>query len=110
MAVPTQDGGTELRLFTHPAVRPDDRTAHGGALLDLRLAADDRVGGNPRAGLDQRAFVDEARSFDRGAVLDARFGGDPGTRLRQVAERRRLVATGHDVAVHVDVLLRRADV
>ena len=45
-----------------------------GVFLDLRLPADDGVGPEPRAGLDEHALVDEAGTFDSGAVFDPRVG------------------------------------
>src|SRR5262249_5866034 len=76
------------------------------------LAADDAVGANPGARFDDGAFVDEARRLHDRAVFDARLRRDP-RRAGRRHERRRLpadVAAVHDVAVHLHVLLGRADV
>src|SRR5262245_31764018 len=110
MAVPPQDRVANARLAADAAVRPDDRTADHGLFFDLRLPPDDGVCANLRTGLDQRALVDEAGSFDRGAVLDARIGRDPGARRRDIAKRLSGIAAVHDVAMHLGVLLGRADI
>src|ERR1051326_2222424 len=56
------------RLSTDAAVRPDDGAFDVRVFVDLGLFADDRVGTDARASLDQHALVDETRPFDSRAV------------------------------------------
>src|SRR5687767_7277598 len=109
MAVPAEHGAIELRVGANPAVRLDDRVVDLGVLLDMAVPADDRVGPDARAALDRGVLIDETGAFNMRAILDLRIGRDPGQRLR-ARERRSLVAPVHDVAVHLAVLLARADV
>src|SRR5713226_3832552 len=52
------------RFLADAVVGPDDRAVEHRVLLDVALAADHAVGADARAGLHDRAFVDEARRFD----------------------------------------------
>src|SRR5262245_66055497 len=95
-------------LLSDPRVRPHDRLLDDAVLLEMTLAADHSVWSDSGAGLDDDAIVEETRPFDRGAVLDARAGRNPGRRgLRR--ERLELVAPVHHVAMDLLVLFRRAD-
>ena len=86
------------------------RRRRSRAFVDVASAADHAVRADARAGLDHRAVVDEARA------LRARRRPRPAPRARSTAvprragERRRREAAVDDVAVHLQVLLRRADV
>ena len=73
------------------------------------VPADDAVRADPRAGLDDDAFVDEAGRLDDGAFLDPGLGRHA-RGPRRGGERGRLVTAVHDVAVHLHVFFRCADV
>src|SRR5678815_2428405 len=109
MAVPSEDGPPDHGLLADPGSGPQDRALNGGVLLDVALTADDAVGTDARAGLHDGALVNEARPLDRGAFLNA-CARRHESRARRVQERPGLAATVHDVAVHLRVLLGRADV
>src|SRR5436309_11452745 len=112
VAVAAEDRPAHDRFLADAVVGPDNRAVEDRVLLDVALAPDDAVGADPGAGLDDGPFVDEAGRLDDRAVLDACLGRHPcGAWLGH--ERRRLsgdVPAVHDVAVHLHVLLRRADV
>ena len=82
---------------------------HVRVLVDLAVLSEHGVRPEPGAGLDDAAFVDEERPFEARAVVDAGRRRDP-RHAGLAVERRHRVAAVHDVAVHLHVLLRRADV
>src|SRR5688500_9632201 len=110
MTVPADDGIADLSVPADPAVRPDDCAFDDSVFLDLRLPSDDGVGTHAGARLDRYALVDEAGPLDCRAVFDPGVGGHRGACPRKAAERVGREAAVHDVAVHLRVLLRRADV
>ena len=110
VAVASDDRVADARLTADAAVRPDDRAADHRVFLDLRLPADHRVRADPRARLRRASLVDEAGTFDRGAVLDLGVAAIHGARRGDVAKRLGRVPAVHDVAMHLRVLRRRADV
>src|SRR6185312_8534703 len=77
VAVAAEDGALHAGFFADPGVGPDDGAADHGAFLDVRLPADDGIGQDARAGLDDRALVDEARSLHLDALVYLGVGGDP---------------------------------
>src|SRR5687768_15204222 len=101
MAVPADDGIGNRGVAPDTTVLPHDRAGDVGLLLDLALLADDGVGADGGAGFHEHAFVDEAGSLDPGAILDTRILGHKGRPISVAAERDRLVAPVHDVAVHL---------
>ena len=109
VAVAAEDRVPDDRLLTDPRVRPQDRLLDDGMLLDMTLPADHTVWTDPCAGLDDDSIVQETRPFDRGAILDAGAGRNPGGR-RLGRERLELIASVHHVAMDLLVLFRRADV
>src|SRR5262245_65103048 len=109
VAVAAEDRMPNDRLLPDPRVRPHDRLLDDGMLLDMTLSADHTVWSDPCAGLDDDAIVEETRPFDRGAVLDARAGRNPGGRGLG-RERLELVTPVHHVAMDLFVLFRSADV
>src|SRR5438105_488711 len=61
-----EDRSADDRLLADAAVGPDDRMVHRRVLFDMALPADHRVRPDAGAGLDDRAFIDEARPFEGG--------------------------------------------
>src|SRR5262249_11805026 len=97
------------RIAADAAVRPQDGAGDHRVFLDHDPAAQHAVWSDPRPRLDGGPGGDEARTCENGAGLDLGLGrhhrltrGNPGR-----AER---AAALEDVAVHRDVLFRRADV
>src|SRR6266508_4947645 len=103
-------------LLTDAAVGPDDGVLDDGVLFDVALASDHAVGTDARSRLDDGALVDEAGAFDDRALFNPRVGRHPDALCRPVVsigdcrEWQRAVASVHDVAMDLHVLLRSADV
>ena len=68
-----------------------------------------RVGSEPRPGFHDAAVIDEQRPFEARVGVDARRRRNP-RHAGPAVERRHRIASVHDVAVHLHVFLRRADV
>src|SRR5262245_14085444 len=92
------------------ASRPEDGAGHGRAFTNLGAAADHRIRTDARASFDDRALVNEARTFQDSRTVNARAGRNGFGGRRQVLEGGRRVATVHDVAMDLNVLLGCADV
>ena len=109
MAVAAQNRSAHDGLPANPAVGPDDGAVDHGAFVHVGLTSQNRIGHHARAGLEHDAFVNEARAVELDALLDTGLGRDPGRVGRTDKGRRRVLAV-HDVAVHLEVFRRRADV
>src|SRR5688572_26229991 len=109
MAMPPEDRSPYDRLLTDACVGPDDGAIDRGVLFDPALAADHAVWPDAGPGLDDGTRVDEAGAFHDDTFFDARLGRDPGGG-RLPGEARGAVPSVHDVAMHLHVLFRGADV
>src|SRR5688572_2508925 len=112
MAIASDDGTVHHGALADPRVRPDDGIAELRVFLDQRTSPEHGIGADLRALLHVHAGVDEARSFERRAVVDARLARHHRPRPidRSAGEHAaRKLAVEH-VAVYLHVLLRRADV
>src|SRR5262245_35454224 len=107
--MPAENRSADDSLLADAGIGPDDRPVHDRVLLDVALPADDAVGGDARAGFDYYTLIDEAWRFDDRALFDLGLWRNPRL-LMAVVERCSAITSVHDVAMHLLILLRRADV
>src|SRR6185503_15857100 len=71
VAVAAQNRLAHDRILADPRIRPHNGALDNRMLLDVALTANDAIGTDPGARLDDRPLVDEARPFQHGALVDS---------------------------------------
>src|SRR4030095_6922223 len=97
------------RFLPDRRVCPQDRLIDDGLFFDVALVANNASGRGAAAGFDDRPVIDEAGRLDNRPVFDAGIRRHPG-RTRGLVEGICQITSVTDVAVHLHVLLRRADI
>ena len=112
MTVPPENRVSNGGVLADPGVGPDDRALDVRVLLDMALPPDDAVRADSRAALDDRALVDEARTFDNRpftltASINGKLVGSSARRVRvRLGSHAFSIAAGRTRTVEVDLTAR----